>query len=194
MQKLLLGALRVFDLVQCWIQSHLETESLGSLRVNEENDFYKVYVINDNLKVIDGAFELVLYDFKGEKIWEAAAVGEIPENSSLIHFEISKVDFSKFDLKKAVLNVRFNKEFSNYFFVKAKELKLTKPTIQIKQIDDLTIELSTDVLAKYVYLSSENEVFFDDNYFDLLPNEKRIIKISKPLENIKVKSLFDTLK
>ena len=32
-----------------------------------------------------------------------------------------------------------------------------------------------------------------DNYFDLLPNEKRIIKLSKAANEIKVKSLFDTL-
>ena len=164
------------------------------ISVDEDKTNYIIYVINDELKSIKGEFEIILYDFEGEKLWEAAAVGEIPENSSLVNFEIPKVDFSKFDLNQAVLNVRFKDEISNYFFVKAKDLKLTKPTIQIKQIDDLTIEISTNVLAKNVFLSSSNEVFFDDNYFDLLPNEKRIIMLSKPAENLKVKSLFDTLK
>ena len=56
------------------------------------------------------------------------------------------------------------------------------------------IEISSDVLAKDVFLSSENEVFFEDNYFDLLPNDKRIIKLSKAAKEIKVKSLFDTIK
>ena len=164
------------------------------ISVDEDKTNYIIYVINDELKSIKGEFEIILYDFEGEKLWEAAAVGEIPENSSLVNFEIPKVDFSKFDLNQAVLNVRFKDEISNYFFVKAKDLKLTKPTIQIKQIDDLTIEISTNVLAKNVFLSSSNEVFFDDNYFDLLPNEKRIIKLSKEAENLKLKSLYDTLK
>ena len=82
----------------------------------------------------------------------------------------------------------------NYFFAKPKDLKLQKPNIQIKIINEVTIEISSDVLAKDVFLSSENDTFFEDNYFDLLPNEKRIIKFSKPVQNIKVKSLFDTLK
>jgi len=62
---------------------------------------------------------------------------------------------------------------------KCKELKLQKPDIQIKTIDKVTIEISSDILAKDVYLSSEEDTFFEDNYFDLLPNEKRIIKLSK---------------
>lgn len=108
-------------------------------------------------------------------------------------FEIPKSDFLKFDLNQAVLNVKFKNESSNYFFVKVKELKLKKPQIQIKQIDELTIEVSTNVLAKNVFISSKNEVSFDDNYFDLLPNEKRIIKLSKRPSNLKAISLFDTM-
>ena len=71
-------------------------------------------------------------------------------------------------------------------------LKLSKPNIQIRNIDEFTIEISSDVLAKNVFLSSENDTFFEDNYFDLLPNEKRVIKLSKPVQNIKIKSLLDT--
>jgi beta-mannosidase len=81
-----------------------------------------------------------------------------------------------------------------HYFFKPKDLQITKPNIQIKIINEVTIEISSDVLAKDVFLSSENDTFFEDNYFDLLPNEKRIIKLSKPVQNIKVKSLFDTMK
>ncbi len=163
------------------------------LSVNEENDFYKVYLVNDNLETYSDKLTLELLTFDGKLLWQRSEEITVEENSSKLVFEIPKTDFAKFDLNHAVLNVRFNKESSNYFFVKAKELKLTKPTIQIKQIDDLTIEISTDVLAKNVFLSSENEMVFDDNYFDLLPNEKRIIKLNMSAGSIKAKSLFDTL-
>jgi beta-mannosidase len=96
-------------------------------------------------------------------------------------------------LQQTVLKVVFNNVKSNFFFVKPKDLKLQKPNIQLRNIDDVTIEISTDVLAKNVFLSSENDTFFEDNYFDLLPNEKRIIKLSKAAKEIKVKSLFDTI-
>ena len=163
------------------------------ISVSEENDYYKVYVINDNFDKYSDKLNLELVSFNGKSLWQTSKEITVGENSSAVVFEIPKADFSNYDLKKAVLNVRFKKESANYFFVKAKDLKLTKPTIQVEPIDDLTIEIYTDVLAKNIFLSSENEVFFEDNYFELLPNEKRTIKLSKPARNIKVKSLFDTL-
>lgn len=163
------------------------------ISVNEENDVYKVYLINDNFKKYSDEISLELSSFDGNLLWQSSKEINIEENSSAVVFEIPNTDFSKFDLNQAVLNVQFKNESSNYYFVKAKDLKLTKPTIHIEQIDDLTIEISTDVLAKNVFLSSENEVSFDDNYFDLLPNEKRIIKLSKRPSNLKAISLFDTM-
>ena len=163
------------------------------ISVNEENDAYKVHLINDNFEKYSDKLILELVSFDGKSLWQTSKQIEVEENSSAIVFQIPKADFAKFDLNQAVLNVQFKNESSNYFFVKAKDLKLTKPTIQIEQIDDLTIEISTNVLAKNVFLSSSNDVFFDDNYFDLLPNEKRIIKLSKITKKLKVLSLFDTL-
>lgn len=81
-----------------------------------------------------------------------------------------------------------------YFFVKPKDLKLSKPNIKINTIDPFTIEITTDVLAKNVVLSSQQDVFFSDNYFDVLPHQKVVVKLSKPVDAIEVKSLFDTLK
>ena len=168
------------------------------ISVDEDEINYKIYVVNDDLKVLDGIFELVLYDFKGIKLWDAIAVGGISENSSLVHFEIPKKEFEQFKLSESVLKClhKSNSKTINslYYFVKPKDLKLTKPTIKINKIDDLTIEVSSDVLAKNVYLSSDENTFFSDNYFDVLPNEKVIVKLAKPVKNVVVKSLFDTLK
>ena len=134
-----------------------------------------------------------MFSFDGKSFWKTSKEIKVEENSSAVWFEIPKVILEKFDLQQSVFKIQFNEVKTNYFFAKPKELKLSKPNIQIKNIDEITIEISSDVLAKDVFLSSENDSFFEDNYFDLLPNEKRIIKLSKPVQNIKVKSLFDTL-
>ena len=81
-----------------------------------------------------------------------------------------------------------------YYFVKPKDLQLTQPNLQYAKIDELTYEITTDVLAKNVFLFSEEDAFFSDNYFDILPGQKVIITLSKPVKSIKMKSLFDTLK
>jgi len=165
--------------------------------VEEANDSYRIYIVNDDLNQYSGEFVIDLIDFKGTKLWNEKIIFIASENSSKIHFEISKKDFLAFNLKQAVLSVSFpplEQIYSRYYFFKPKDLQLVKPNIQIKNIDEVTIEISSDVLAKDVFLSSENEVFFEDNYFDLLPNEKRVIKLSKAPKKIKVKSLFDTMK
>ncbi len=164
------------------------------LSVEEENGKYRVFLVNDTFKNHSGELELELRSFDGKSLWKATKEISVGENASTVIYEIPKTDFEKFDLKKAVLKVQWNDVKSNYFFAKPKELQLQKPDIQIRETEALTIEVSTDVLAKDVFLSSENEAFFEENYFDLLPNEKRIIKLSKAAKEIKVRSLFDTLK
>jgi beta-mannosidase len=168
------------------------------ISVYERENQYDIIISNDDLKSYDTRFDLKLYDFKGKILWDAEAAVIIPENSSLVHFEIPKKDFEKFDLKNAVLSATFQSEnnFAKavYYFAKPKDLQLTKPTLKITKLDELTIEITSDVLAKNVYLSAEEQPFFSDNYFDVLPDQQIKVKLSKPVKTIEVKSLFDTLK
>ena len=164
------------------------------IKNNIEENQYKVYLVNDNLTSEKGKLEVQLIDFNGKFLWNKISEIQIEANTSQVYFQIEKKEFERFNLNQAVLSLKFNKAKTNYFFTKPKELLLDKPSIQIKKINEQTIEISTDVLAKNVFLSDENEAFFSDNYFDILPNEKRIIKISKPVKEIKVMSLFDTIK
>ena len=180
-----------------WKAFHYQAkESFENLliSVNEEENQYKVYLVNDNLTSEKGKLEVQLIDFNGKFLWNKISEIQIEANTSQVYFQIEKKEFERFNLNQAVLSLKFNKAKTNYFFTKPKELLLDKPSIQIKKINEQTIEISTDVLAKNVFLSDENEAFFSDNYFDILPNEKRIIKISKPVKEIKVMSLFDTIK
>lgn len=160
------------------------------ISVNEENQVFKVYLINDNFEKYADKISIELISFQGKLLWSTDKEIDVEENSSALVFEIPKTDLVEFDLTQALLNLRFKNKSSYYFFVKPKDLKLSKPTITIKKIDDLTIEISTNILAKNVFLSAENDVYFNDNYFDLMPNEKRTIKMSKSAA-LKVKSLFD---
>lgn len=164
---------------------------------DEDDSNYLIYVINDNPVPINGVIEVILSDFKGKVIWDAIATGNTTANSAELHMEIPKKEFDKFSLNEVVLQASITTDNrivkSEFYFVKPKDLKLSKPTIQMTKIDDLTIELTSDVLAKNVFLSSDEDVFFSDNYFDLLPNEKKRIQLSKKIATLKIKSLFDTL-
>jgi beta-mannosidase len=163
------------------------------ISVNEEENQYKVYVVNDNLTSEKGNLEVQLIDFNGNILWTRISEIHIDANTSKVYFQIDKKEFEKFNLRKAVLNVKFNEAETNYYFVKPKEFELEKPTIEIKIVGETRIEITSNILAKNVCLKAEN-TFFPDNYFDLLPNKKRIIKLSKPAKDIKVMSFFDTMK
>ncbi|EAZ96478.1 beta-mannosidase [Flavobacteria bacterium BAL38] len=165
----------------------------------EETDsgIYKFFVINDGMQNYAGELKAEIRNLKGQLLWQRKSYCKSDASSNVAAILLPFPSLNEIDTQNSYLKMEFisddNHWESNFFFEKPKNLKLSKPNIQIKTIDELTIEISTDVLAKDVFLSSENDTFFEDNYFNLLPNEKRIIKLSKPVQNIKVKSLFDTL-
>jgi len=166
------------------------------ITVSQENEQYNIHIINDGLEKHEGELSVQLTDFNGKIIWDAVAAAIIPGNSNETHLEIPKSKFKNINLRQSLLSVYFKSGQktirTNYYFVKPKDLQLTKPNIKITKVDELAYEISSDVLAKNVFLQSDEETFFSDNYFDLLPNEKTTIKVSKPVKQIKTKSLFET--
>lgn len=167
----------------------------------EKDGILSFYVINDELKT----FENVSLDFEIIKLnGEKKGLVKTANNRILQSNGILKL--ASFSLKEIVGDSDKNEIFlhlmvkgakdkmiaeSNYFFSKPKDLKLTKPNIRIKKFSATEIEISTDVLAKDVYLIGDAN--FSDNFFDLLPKVSRRIKISKPLEKIEIMSLWDTM-
>jgi beta-mannosidase len=170
---------------------------LVSITENELN--YEIYVISDELQSDEIRFKIELLDFRGKQIEIDEVDFEIEGNSSEVLVALPRENYFDNNLNEVFLSVSYSMKSgitgkSLYYFVKPKDLKLTKPIIKINKIDDATIEVSSDVLAKNVYLSSDENIFFSDNYFDVLPNEKVIVKLSKPVKNVVVKSLYDILK
>lgn len=167
--------------------------------VEEKEGILNFYGINDGSDTIEDVnLELEVNNFKGENILAAVSTpkqnleGAVKFDSSSIHELVGEADKNELFLN-VILRGKDEKIIaeSNYFFAKPKDLKLPKPNIQIKKISATEIEISTDVLAKDVYLSGD--IHFSDNFFDLLPGTSRIIKLSKPLEKIEVMSLWDTI-
>jgi len=81
-----------------------------------------------------------------------------------------------------------------------KDWKLLKPIFKIVQIDKTNLSITSNVDAKFVYLSlNDNPLKCSDNYFDLSKGEKKIISVEdlsliKKLGNFNIFSLYDVLK
>lgn len=158
------------------------------------------YAINDELKKFNNiSLSIQVAKFNGEIINQIhinPAEKELNDILKLNSVEIKKLigdsDKSKIFLKLSLQDQHGNVIAQNiHYFSKPKDLKLSQPNIRIKKISPMEIEISTDVLAKDVYLIGD--VHFSDNFFDLLPQTSKRIQLSKPLERIEVMSLWDTM-
>ncbi|KUJ56588.1 beta-mannosidase [Chryseobacterium aquaticum] len=165
----------------------------------EKEGILNFYGINDGLENFeDVQLEFEVNNFKGENFLTAVS-NQKQKLCQIVKFDSSSIAqlIGDSDKNKLYLNLILRGKdekiiaVSNYFFSKPKDLKLTKPNIQIKKISSTEIEVSTDVLAKDVYLIGD--AHFSDNFFDLLPKTSRRIKLSKPSKNIEVMSLWDTM-
>ncbi|UOU98046.1 hypothetical protein MUU74_16320 [Chryseobacterium daecheongense] len=166
----------------------------------EKDGNLNFYAINDELKKFNNiSLSIQVAKFNGEiinQIHISPAEKELNDILKLNSVEIKKLigdsDKSKIFLKLSLQDQHGNVIAQNiHYFSKPKDLKLSQPNIRIKKISPTEIEISTDVLAKDVYLIGD--VHFSDNFFDLLPQTSKRIQLSKPLERIEVMSLWDTM-
>src|SRR5699024_3214994 len=154
---------------------------------HEEKGEIGFYGINDLPEaVLSPTVEVKLLNFKGEELSDftkkqegksllgALKLGAINKAKLLGEAQEAEV-FLAIALKNESGETIAN---SQYFFAKPKELKLSEPKIKIRKINDTTIELTTDVLAKDVYLKGKTH--FSDNFFDLWPGETKTVEMSHP--------------
>jgi beta-mannosidase len=166
----------------------------------EKDGFLNIYAINDELKEFEDVFvEIIVVKFSGEIVNEIATARNGKTLKDIEKFDPIKMENVIQDSNKNEVFLKLTLKDKNkkviaegtHFFAKPKDLKLPKPTIKIRKMSTGEIEISTDVLAKDVYLMGDTH--FSDNFFDLLPNTSKRITLSKPLDNIKVMSLWDTM-
>ena len=180
-----------------WKALHYKTKkAFDNILVSSkiEDNRLKTYVVNDNIETINGVLILKLIDFTGNEIWSMSKEANALENSSQLFNEI---DLSKIDLNANVLVSNYNGNTSTFYLTKPKNLKLKQADIyqKITKTDNgFEIELSSTTLQKDVFLFTKNEGHFNDNFFDLLPNETQVIIFkteAKTLEDLKIKTLND---
>jgi len=167
-----------------WKALHYEVrnafkEVIISTEIRDDN--LNLYIVSDKLLDTEATLELTLMDFNGRIIKSINEDIIINANSSKVY---NKVDISSLtnNLNKSQLlllskikskdSVIIDLDIT--YFVSPKNLLLTSPKIDYEILDwdkkSFVIEVSTDVLAKNVFLQYEAEGQFSDNYFDIPPN------------------------
>jgi beta-mannosidase len=149
----------------------------------ENEDHLDVYIISDKQVSLPAVLKLMIMDYDGEVKWQSDKQIEISRTASNIYSKAEIKGFLKADhllVAKVIVGDSVIAE-NLYYFLPAKSLNL--PHVKISQKVTPThrgylIHLTADKLAKNVFLYSDLEGRFTENYFDLIPDESKAIEFT----------------
>jgi len=152
----------------------------GGVQIYLDSDLPKTRIVEVFYKMID---------FGGKVIYQHSLKTKLnPQRSAMIlNFKpehlLNKSNPRDQFLQVAVMENGKLLASDHYFFVAPKDLQLTDANLNVsvkKEGEKLTVKLSTDNLAKNIFLSIDGcNGRFSDNYFDLLPGEKETVTMDQ---------------
>ena len=157
------------------------------LSIEDSKKKIDLYVINDTLNSYEGIINYKLYNFDGKILLDEQVICKVlPNSSGLIH-GINIADLKgKYNLKESVLVADLvidGKVISHktFIFDKEKNVELPKATLSSSVVVEngvAKITVKSDKFARLVRLHSKTITKpFSDNYFDILPDEEKVITI-----------------
>ncbi len=167
--------------------------------VEETDSSYKLYLINDLMEDKRVKIIVSLKTVDGKLIYEKAFEKQASALSSDCVFD-DKITGNKKEIFLSVKMLEGDKLLSERtkIFVPDRELNLTANTIKTDvsySNGELTVKLLSPVFCRSVMVDiADFKNPFSDNYFDLLPNEEKIITVKADADlssKVTVKSLAD---
>jgi len=150
-----------------------KTFELVILSVYEDTSLLKVFSVSDRVNDFVGTLLIKVLSFSGKKIRELKMPVQV-----VIHCFLMEED-----------KVLFN---ALHYLLAPKELKLhDRPIIKLKLSDSdewVSLRISSSKLVKNLMLyMPEYQILFSENYFDLLPGEKKEVYLHTSLKAIDLK-------
>ncbi|MEH7436847.1 glycoside hydrolase family 2 protein [Neobacillus drentensis] len=161
----------------------------------------KVWVVNDRLEAYQDEIELAVYDFSGEKVFAKEWHVSVEANAvTQIATVLEREALGGLEPEEAVIVIRSKiRQADNnfYYFRDQKDLRFGEAELTVSinpETNELTV--STNSLARMVTIELDQEqLVMEDNFFDLLANETRVIRIEQaqgkaiPWETLRVKAI-----
>ena len=163
-------------------------------------EIVNVYVVNDGELIKKSKILIELYDIKGTLVFEEIVVMDINANSSTRVFSVKKDKvLNGLNAKNVMLRTSIDVDgaivsTNDYFFEKTKLLNMDEQNfnVNVEKADvgySIYIE-SKSFLNRFYALCLNDSGVFSDNYFNMLPGEKRKIQFI-PSEKFNGSSKFD---
>jgi beta-mannosidase len=173
-----------------WKASHYAVRDANAalmISPTVENDKLVVYAVSDLLEQQSSDLHISLISFFGDTLYSFTSGVTVPPNQSSKIYTVALDELSKngFDKSKVVIHavLKNGKEVKTenlFYFVTPKELELSGANVAVsarKTGSGYEIQLTADVLVKNLFIDTAvPDVFFSDNYFDLLPGKPKIIQ------------------
>jgi len=164
------------------------------------SDSLKVDIINDKLTEIKAQLVVKVLDFDGKEILKEVTEVTVPANSSNSFFGTKTTEFmKKVQANNQLLVVELIENnmivsSNSLYFRPIKEVSLPKPEVKFEiNVTDggFEISLTTNKLAKNLYMTIGDENgFFSDNYFDLMPGQTVKVKLETQMAKEKLQEVF----
>ena len=139
-------------------------------------------------------FDIQIQDLKGKTLYTKRHVRETFAMNVFVLETIARNEIPNYDPTNMLISVDIETsdkktyEF-DYFPAKPKDLKLEKAQVKVERINEKTLKLTSDVVAKDVYVETNKISNFDDNFFTLIPGKAKIITAQEPISDFKIKTL-----
>jgi beta-mannosidase len=145
----------------------------------------KVWVVNDRLDAYEDEIELAIYQMNGDKVFSKQWTVSVPANvSQQVDVILEQDALNGLQPEEAVIVLcsKTSKTEENfYYFRDQKDISFEESELTVtvdREKNELTV--STNVVARMVTIDMDMEqLVIEDNFFDLLPNESRTIKVSQ---------------
>jgi beta-mannosidase len=176
----------------------------------EKNGKLGVFIVSDELEPLaDAQLSIQALDFYGNQIWSKDTIVTIAANTSLEYISIDTKnllgnrDRKSVYVKTVVKGISQVSTENRFFFDEEKNIKLPPAKItytSAKTADGYELTFSSETFAKYVMISSEEDITLSDNYFDLDAGQQKsvVVQTKSSIEDIrkviKVISLTDSYK
>lgn len=147
----------------------------------------QVHAVSDLQQPLAGEVVLRLHDFRGSVLKEWLQSVQLAPDSAAVVFTMPTAELLAGHAPDRVLLAASlsadggRVERKAHYFAAAKELKLERPVLTVAEVPGsggLSFTVSSNVLARGVYLTAEEEGIFSDNFFDLLPGELKTVQFS----------------
>ncbi|UUZ94244.1 hypothetical protein LJK87_06465 [Paenibacillus sp. P25] len=146
-----------------------------------------VWVVNDRIEAYEGKVRLSVYDVAGTELYTKLFDASVPSNGAVQLGSVPEAEaLGGRAAEEVVVKLTaegFEAPENMYYLRDPKDLRMPAATLEVEADEagqTVTIAVAGS-LARLVKIDLPlGNIRFSDNFFDLLPGERRIVKISDP--------------